>query len=416
MRLAVAFVLLSLTGAAHAAPNKNIKNHLHEHETPASSHNHNLLRGRQLQADPATVTKWDNNRISDTNPDGLPLDPETGLPDCLGQPCYADHYDGPVDVGDVNRVVGNAPAGNDGVEQAALQLALAEAEAALTTRGQQTKPNPNPHIVYDVSTGHKYDLTTGQKIVIEEVEKVSLTTGQETVDVKVYVVDELPADHPAVIGAGAGTNKAPGDVPLPAVPGAGAGAGSGPLDDPTPPSTCSLARDAPCGHNEECASGCCAVLATKTKCVDPAIPVFKEFCPIQNRCNGVPGTKAEPEPEPPQQPPRGIPDNKDTDTGSALYTVGTYTSSGPDPSNPSSPNRVVGGGDGQGDDGDGQGDDEEPDCTGDKVKTYKSAVSPSKDECQSSCQCESECCVSYGLLHSFQICVDGRGIWEDKCI
>jgi hypothetical protein len=407
MRLTITFALLSLAGTAHAAHKNDI----------GKKQEHNLLRGRPVSSstttstrtlqddssggEPATTT-WDNNRISENNPDGIPVSSETGHPDCWPD-CYADFYDDAVDV-EVNRVVDNAA--DNAVEQAALQLALAEVQEA------SANPNPNPTIVYDYSTGAKYDLATGKQIVVEEVERVDVSNGQENINVKVYIVDELPDDHPAKTASSPVHGSGPLDDPTPA-----SRPLDGFLDDPTPAAPavqCTLARDSPCKHNADCASGCCAVLATKTKCVEPSFPVFQEFCPVDNPCGGVPGTKAAPQPNP--QLPQGIPNgssNTDTATGGLLYTAGTFTSFGPDPSNPSSPNRVDGGGDAA---DQGQGQSPPPlDCSGAKKDDWPINTFPQADQCKGSCQCKSGCCVSYGR----QICIDktaNEGRWADKCI
>ena len=433
MRLTVAFALLAFAGAAHAAAHTDVQNNKEHHPAEAVAA-HNLLRGRHasvstkttttrrrhrhrhLQDDEPGTTKWDNNRISETNPDGLPLNPETGKPDCWQKPCYSDHYDGPVDVGavgnvdvaEVNRAVDSSSPANDAVEQAALQLALAEAQAITATRDK-----PNPHIVYDYSTGYKYDLSTGQKIVIEEVEHANVSTGQEKVDVKVYIVEGLPE---AVPGSG------PLDDPTPSNNNNGAvngGEAALPLDDPTPSQTCTKARDdETCTDHSQCESGCCATLATKVKCVEPRLPIFKQYCPVQNPCRDdaeSAGTMVPKEASPPQQPAQGIPtgaQDKDTDTGDAMYTVGTFTTSGPDPSNPSNPNRVVGGGAGT---GTGQTQTQPAaDCTK-ALDNWPINQFPPKDQCRSSCECKSKCCVGYGR----QICIDktaNEGRWADKCI
>lgn len=448
MRLAVAFALLAVTGAAaHAsvAHDSDVlqtkERHARKEEQAGAAHN--LLRGRptrhrQLQADPAAQpaeTKWDNNRISESNPDGLPLDPATGKPDCWPS-CYSHHYDGAVDVGaaEVDRAVGGVPhPAEDAVEQAALQLALAEAEAAVATRAQQQQQqHPNPHIVYDYSTGHKYDLSTGQKIVVEEIEHANVNTGQENVDVKVYLVEGLPVggalDDPTPSHNNSGGN------------GGADSAAALPLDDPTPSTTatCTKARDdETCAGHSECESGCCAALATKVKCVEPRLPIFKQYCPVSNPCRddaesaGTMVPKEATEPASQSQPTKptyvhsayphpggGDSDDGETDTGGTLYTVGTFTTSGADPSgDPSNPNRVVGGTGGTtaGQGANGSGIAAAADCTVDKEDDWPIGKVPTQNQCEASCQCRSGCCVKYW----FQICVDktaNEGRWADKCI
>ena len=56
------------------------------------------------------------------------------------------------------------------------------------------------------------------------------------------------------------------------------------------PALCTLPRNSPCSTNDSCASGCCAVLAQSTKCVDPSIAVFAQFCPLNNPCGGKAGS------------------------------------------------------------------------------------------------------------------------------
>lgn len=433
MRLAVAFALLAVAGAAHASVHTDVQNNK-EHRPVEAAADHNLLRGRHASVSTKTTstrrrrhrhrnlqtndepaeTKWDNNRISDTNPDGVPLD-AADKPDCWPS-CYSHHYDGPVDVGnvevaEVNRVVDVPNPADDAVEQAALQLALAEAQAVTATRDK-----PNPHIVYDYSTGYKYDLSTGQKIVIEEVEHTNVSTGQEQVDVKVYIVEGLP-------DAGA-------DAPL-AVP------GSGPLDDPTPPQTCTKGRDdETCTAHSQCESGCCATLATKVKCVEPRLPIFKQYCPVANPCRDdaeSAGTMIPEVASKPQQPAQGGEPAKptyvhsaypkpgggnsdtdgETDTGGTLYTVGTFTTGGGDPSNPSNPNRVVGGG--QGADNGSATAAAAVDCAMAKKDDWPMGKVPTQNQCEGSCQCKSGCCVKYWA----QICVDktaNEGRWADSCV
>ena len=218
---ATALVLLSLVGTAHAAPSN--------HKKESRLRGRDRQRQRKLQEEPV-VTRWDNNRISESNPDGLPTD-EEGKLDCWPN-CYADHYDGGVgNVGgdlapiEYNRVPQTEQADTIDV---GVQIALDAVQkykedhpdspyhpppntnTAEIREDVNSNPNPNanqnPNIVYDTSTGHKYDLTTGQKIVVEEVESVS--TGD--VDVKVYVVNERPPP-PAASSAGGGGCASPSD-------------------------------------------------------------------------------------------------------------------------------------------------------------------------------------------------------------
>ena len=125
------------------------------------------------------------------------------------------------------------------------------------------------------------------------------------------------------------------------------------------------------------------------------------------------------EPASQSQPAKGIPtgaQDKDTDTGDAMYTVGTFTTSGADPSNPSNPNRVVVDGSGGGGGGGAQPQSPPPvDCAVEKKDNWPINQYPQRDQCQGSCQCKSGCCVGYGR----QICIDktaNEGRWADKCI
>ena len=469
MRLAVVFSLLAVAGAAHDAdaahndmpkPNK-------EYNTAKIAAARNRLRGRPASASTQTtatttstrrrrrrhrhlqtkdvetkdepgITKWDNNRISPTNPDGVPLDAED-KPDCWPS-CYSHHYDGPVNVGgnvgvgnvgitEVNRLHAvdvpsppssseHKPAENDAVEQAALQLALAEAQALTAARGNQ--------IVYDYSTGQKYDLSTGQKIVVEEVEHANVSTGQERVDVKVYVVEGLS-------GTAMGPGSGPLDDPTPfnssnnnSNNGLNDGDAALPLDDPPPPKTCFKPRDdETCTHNSQCESGCCATLATKTKCVEPRWKIFKQYCPVANPCRDDAESKGTMVPKVAkpvnvQGIPTGVPQDKETDTGGAMYTVGSYTTIGGDPSHPSNPNRVVDGssGAGAGSSTTASTRTQSPppvDCSIEKKDNWPINQFPQADQCQGSCQCKSGCCVGYGR----QICIDktaNEGRWADRCI
>ena len=472
MRLAVVFALLAVAGAAahdadaahhdiqNTAKVAAARNRLRGRPASASTttttkatatttstrrrrrHRHLLTKDVETKDEPG-ITKWDNNRISPTNPDGVPLNAED-KPDCWPS-CYSHHYDGPVNVGVGNVGVGNVgitevnrlhavdvpsppsssePAhNNDAVEQAALQLALAEAQALTAARGNQ--------IAYDYSTGQKYDLSTGQKIVVEEVEHTNVSTGQEEVDVKVYVVEGLPA------GA-AGPGSGPLDDPTPGNSnnnnnnnnnnnGLKDGDTALPLDDLPPPKTCTKPRDdETCTDNSQCESGCCATLATKTKCVEPRWPIFKQYCPVANPCRADAESKGTMVPKVARPVNvQGIPtgaaaQDKETDTGGAMYTLGSYTTIGGDPSHPSNPNRVVdgssGAGAGSGTTASTRTQSPPPvDCSIEKKDNWPINQFPQADQCQGSCQCKSGCCVGYGR----QICIDktaNEGRWADKCI
>mmetsp|Transcript_18254 Transcript_18254/g.43231 ORF Transcript_18254/g.43231 Transcript_18254/m.43231 type:complete len:477 (+) Transcript_18254:215-1645(+) len=472
---ATALVLLSLAGTAQAAPNnkrKDANNRLRGRRRQLQAYlqaqqtrqlqNQNEQQGRSQEEE--GVTRWDNDRISESNPDGLPTDPETGKLACWPN-CYADHYAGPVDGGGGGGGVGSVGGGVNPVEYNRNDAAGVQTEQAETidrgvqialdavqkyraanpvnpyhppsntntyTESRETNnpnpnivsSNPNPNVVYDTSTGHQYDLTTGQQIVVEEVEEVN--TGQ--VDVKVYVIEEQLPPAASAVGA----------------------ASSGPLDDPTPtaptttyastitsavtstpttasaPALCTLPRNSPCSTNVSCASGCCAVLAQSTKCVDPSIAVFAQFCPKANPCGGMAGTKVPKitggnikkqditttyvHSATPQTGGGG-----DTSTGGddVLYTLGpggtfitTSNGGNPNPSTSSNPNRIEG--------GTGQGEPEPVDCTIQKDDWPMGKV-PQGDDCAASCQCKTGCCVKYWA----QICVDptaNNGHWADKCI
>ena len=191
------------------------------------------------------------------------------------------------------------------------------------------------------------------------------------------------------------------------------------------PALCTLPRNSPCSTNDSCASGCCAVLAQSTKCVDPSIAVFAQFCPKDNPCGGQPGTKVPKvsggnvkkqeitttyvHSAVPQQNGGG----SDNGGGDVLYTLtpgGTFTTAssngGGGSPNPSNPNRIEG--------GDGQGEPEPVDCAIQKDDWPMGKV-PQGDDCAASCQCKTGCCVKYWA----QICVDptaNNGHWADKCI
>ena len=462
---ATAVVLLSLAGTAHASPNSNkrkannrlrgrrrqLQAYLQSQQT-RQLQNQNEQQGQQ-QGGQEKVTRWDNDRISESNPDGLPTDPATGKLDCWPN-CYADHYDGPADAGggnvgggvkpvEYNRNAGTIPAQTEQADtiDRGIQIALDAVEKyrsahpvnpyfspsnantnTYTEESRETTDpspsNPYPNIVYDPSTGHQYDLTTGQQIVVEEVEEVH--TGQA--DVKVYVIEE--------------------QLPPPATS-AGGAASSGPLADPTPtttyastitgaatstpttdfaPAQCILPRNSPCSTNDSCASGCCAVLAQSTKCVDPSIAVFAQFCPKDNPCGGRPGTKVPKVKDSPKTmdvtatyvhsaTPQSGGGDSDNGGGDVLYTLGpggtfiTASSNNVGSPNPSNPNRIEGG----------AGPEASAvDCTIQRDDWPMGKV-PQGDDCAASCQCKTGCCVQYWA----QICVDptaNNGHWADKCI
>ena len=430
---AVSFILLSLASTAPAASNKDSR--------LRGRHKHR--RQRKLQTEPGE-TRWDNNRISESNPDGLPTD-EEGKLDCWPN-CYADHYDGGVgNVGgdlapiEYNRVPQTEQADTIDV---GVQIALDAVQkykedhpdspyhpppntnTAEIREDVNSNPNPNanqnPNIVYDTSTGHKYDLTTGQKIVVEEVESVS--TGD--VDVKVYVIEEQPGGGPLADPTPTNNvDNSPLVDPTPTTTYTStastttAGTATSTTTTASAPAQCILPRNSPCSTNDSCASGCCAVLAQSTKCVDPSIAVFAQFCPKDNPCGGAAGTKV----------PKATGDNVkqqeitttyvhsavpqtggdgggDTSTGGdVLYTLGPegiYAQP-----NPSNPNRIEGGAGGQ---------PKPVDCTI-KKDDWPMGKVPQGDDCASSCQCKTGCCVKYWA----QICVDptaNNGHWADKCI
>ena len=484
MRNAAAAVVLATllaASAAHASPNnasrrdannrlrgrrrRQLSAYLHSQQT-RQLQNQNEQQGQGQQGGEEKVTRWDNDRISESNPDGLPTDPETGKLACWPN-CYADHYYGPVGGGGVvGGGVGNVVGGgvnpveynrNDGTipaqtEQAdaidrGVQIALdavqkyrsahpdnpyhppsnintnTHTEESRETSNPNPNPNPNPNIVYDTSTGHQYDLTTGQQIVVEEVEEVS--TGQ--VDVKVYVIEE---QLPPATSAGGAASRGPLDDPTPTAPTTTyastiTSAATSPPTATSAPALCTLPRNSPCSTNDSCASGCCAVLAQSTKCVDPSIAVFAQFCPKDNPCGGQPGTKVPKvsggnvkkqeitttyvHSAVPQQNGGG----SDNGGGDVLYTLtpgGTFTTAssngGGGSPNPSNPNRIEG--------GDGQGEPEPVDCAIQKDDWPMGKV-PQGDDCAASCQCKTGCCVKYWA----QICVDptaNNGHWADKCI
>ena len=192
------------------------------------------------------------------------------------------------------------------------------------------------------------------------------------------------------------------------------------------PALCTLPRNSPCSTNDSCASGCCAVLAQSTKCVDPSIAVFAQFCPKDNPCGGVAGTKIPKVKDSPKTmdvtttyvhsavPQTGGGDS-DNGGGDVLYTLtpgGTLTTAssnnGGENPNPSNPNRIEGGTTST------NNEPEPVDCTIQKDDWPMGKV-PQGDDCAASCQCKTGCCVKYWA----QICVDptaNNGHWADKCI